>query len=120
MIPKKQHLFRCTYKLQDLNFNFMEATLSSNVSKVMPLPCIDKLKYFRLFKISTGYASRCNQEKFEKLLVINVPFKDRKKSSFFTQLKHPHTKVTTTHTMNFNMKNPSFRMPVSLQGNLDI
>jgi hypothetical protein len=98
----------------------MEATLSSDVSKVMPLPCIDKLKYMRLFKISMRYASYCNQEKSEKSLVSNVPFKDRKKSSFFTQLKHPLTRVTSRHTINFNMKNYSFRKPILLQGNLDI
>jgi hypothetical protein len=30
---------------------------------------------------------------------------------FFTQLKHPHTKVAARHPVNFNMKNHSFRMP---------
>jgi hypothetical protein len=53
-------------------------------------------------------------------LVINVPFKDKNKSSFFTQLKHPRTKVTMRHPMNFIMKNRSFRIPVPLQGNFNI
>ena len=86
----------------------------------MLLPCSDKLKYFRLFKISASYASCCNQAKSEKYLISNVPFKDRKKSSFFTQPKHSHTKVTTRHSVNSTMKNHSFRMPVKLQSNLDI
>jgi hypothetical protein len=83
MPTKQKHLFRCACWLQDLSINFMEATLSSDVNKVMPLPCIEKLNYFRLFKISAGYASCCKQEKSEKSVVINYPFKDRKKSRFF-------------------------------------
>jgi len=54
MFPKKRHLFHCAYWLQDLNFKLMEASLSSDVVKFKLLPCIYKLKYFRLFKISTG------------------------------------------------------------------
>ena len=32
----------------------MDATLSSDVSKDMPLSCFDKLNYFRLFKYQRG------------------------------------------------------------------
>jgi hypothetical protein len=81
----------------------MEATLSSDVNKIMPLLCIDKLNYFRLFQISAGYTTCCKQEKSEQDLVTNDLFKHRKKTRFFIQLKHLRNAVTTRHPMNVFM-----------------